>query len=299
LGILRSILKIKPDFVVIVGSTTHLLIFSILFLLGIKPIPSIHITMWRKYKKDNFDQRLITKTNKFFFKKCEDFLCASHDIKNQIVQLTNKKAKYHLFKPYYKKKWFQNIKPVDIRKRPFKILFIGRIIDNKGIFDLLKIAHNLQDKNIVFEICGEGNFKYELNEQINKLGLSKVKYLGFLNRFQLLKKIKECHAIIAPTRTGFTEGFNNVIIESILASRPVITSAVCPAMFDVKDAVMEAKPDDIKSYTQAILDLYKNEKLYKTKQRACKKYQAKYYEKKNSWGYMLKRILLKHIKKTR
>ena len=61
------------------------------------------------------------------------------------------------------------------------------------------------------------------------------------------------HAVIVPTTSRFEEGFNMVCAEAILAGRPVITSAVCPALAYIREAAIEVQPDNIDQYYQAIL----------------------------------------------
>jgi glycosyltransferase involved in cell wall biosynthesis len=77
------------------------------------------------------------------------------------------------------------------------------------------------------------------------------------------------HVIVVPTTTRFVEGFNMVIIEALLASRPVITSRVCPAVEYVEAAVREVPPDDVEAYYVAILGLARDRREYEDLQRRC------------------------------
>ena len=65
-----------------------------------------------------------------------------------------------------------------------------------------------------------------------------------------------------------------------LAGRPVITSAVCPALAYVQEAAIEVKPDNIDEYYQAIVRLYDDTELYKQKQGACATLQGQFYNAK-------------------
>ena len=46
-----------------------------------------------------------------------------------------------------------------------------------------------------------------------------------------------------------------VCAEAILANRPLIASAVCPALEDLQEASIEVQPDNIDQYCQAVLRL--------------------------------------------
>ena len=86
-----------------------------------------------------------------------------------------------------------------------------------------------------------------------------------------------------------------VCAEAILAGRPVITSAVCPALAYIREAAIEVQPDNIDEYYQAILQLYDDTELYKQKQSACVTLQGQFYNAKNSWAEKLRILLNKHV----
>ena len=100
--------------------------------------------------------------------------------------------------------------------------------------------------------------------------------------------------VIVPTTTRFQEGLNQVVLEDILSGRPVITSAVCPAIHYVQEAVVEVDPDDIEGYGDAILSLCDDPALYTQKHEACLSLQARFYDLSQGWGEKLKGILQHH-----
>ena len=97
--------------------------------------------------------------------------------------------------------------------------------------------------------------------------------------------------MIVPTTTDFVEGLNKVILEGVLAGRPVIASAVCPALDVVRDAVVEVAPDDAAGYRDAILQLRGDPELYARKRRACVDYKEQFYDPANSWAAALRSAL--------
>jgi glycosyltransferase involved in cell wall biosynthesis len=101
------------------------------------------------------------------------------------------------------------------------------------------------------------------------------------------------HVVIVPTKSDFVEGLNQVVIEGILANRPVITSSVCPALTYVQEAVLEVLPDDIAAYANAILKLYDDYDFYEMKQQNCSKLQEKFYDASQGWGGVLESIFKK------
>jgi glycogen synthase len=86
-----------------------------------------------------------------------------------------------------------------------------------------------------------------------------------------------------------------VCAEAILCGRPVITSAVCPALVYIKDAALEVPPNDIDGYRQAITTLSASRDLYEQKRAACERLQGQFYETDNSWAAKLRKVLKNYV----
>ncbi len=82
--------------------------------------------------------------------------------------------------------------------------------------------------------------------------------------------------------------------EAILAGRPLVTSKVCPALDYLRDASIEAKPDDAASYRDAIVSLSDDPELYARKQGACAGLQQQFYDRDNSWYAAMRTALEKY-----
>lgn len=115
---------------------------------------------------------------------------------------------------------------------------------------------------------------------------------GHCSKLQMQKMFNQAHVVIVPTKTEFVEGLNRVVIEGVLSGRPVITSAVCPALSYVRDAVVEVPPDDVKAYGDALIKLCDDQKFYEQKQRNCLGLQQQFYDTSHSWGTALKSVLV-------
>jgi glycosyltransferase involved in cell wall biosynthesis len=107
----------------------------------------------------------------------------------------------------------------------------------------------------------------------------------------MLELIQNSHAFIVPTRMEFEEGFNKVVAESILNNRPVLTSAVCPAIDDVRAAVVEARPDNVDDYCRGVKRLVEDAAFYQEKVSACQTVQEQFYDQSNSWREKLKLVV--------
>jgi glycosyltransferase involved in cell wall biosynthesis len=134
--------------------------------------------------------------------------------------------------------------------------FIGRIERSKGVFDVLEAVHRLRSAGHAVELhcCGDGSARSELVAQIEQRGLgAAVTSHGWCDQTQLAAIMADLHVVVAPTRGDFVEGFNMVVVEALLAQRPVITSRTCPALEYVRGpATVEVGVESVDELTEAL-----------------------------------------------
>ncbi len=243
-------------------------------------------------------ERLILTLNRnLFASRCTAILSVSKDISEQIIQLTAGQHRTLVpFLPSYKQMDFASIIEPDHTQVPFRVLFAGRVERDKGVFDLLEITKRFIVEGrqyIEFDICGEGSAleSLRLAAQQAKVDSFFVCH-GHCSKLQMQKMFNQAHVVIVPTKTEFVEGLNRVVIEGVLSGRPVVTSAVCPALSYVRDAVVEVPPDDVKAYGDALIKLCDDRKFYEQKQRNCLGLQQQFYDTSQSWGTALKSVLV-------
>lgn len=297
LHLLVSAIRFRANFVIASTGTSYWFMFSLFSWLGIKVIPSVHCTLWHKYLPVRKIHKLILALSRnFFASDCQGIMAVSHDISQQISQLTaNSHQPILEFFPTFRRANFASIKAPSTSHSPFLILFAGRIEENKGVFDVLEIAKRFAKiglTDVTFHICGTGSVLESLRLAAKEAGVDSTFLChGYCSKPQMRDMFNRCHVVIVPTRKSFLEGFNKVVCEGILSGRPVVTSSVCPSLSYMGNAVIEVPPDDIQSYGDALLALYQDDQLYKQKRLACLEVQEKFYDQKKSWGFALESIL--------
>lgn len=296
--LLTYTIRFRANVVVASSGTTHWFVLSIFSLIGVKVILSLHCTLWCKYRTLRLaDELILSLSRNLFSNKSKAILAVSHDITQQICQLTaGKHQPIFEFFPTFRQADFANLAEPSPLRSPFRVLFAGRVEQSKGVFDLLEIAKRFAiegRQDMIFDICGEGSALESLRAAANQAGVdASLIFHGYCRKPQMQEMFSRSHVVIVPTRTEFIEGFNRVVCESILSGRPVVTSAVCPALSYVRDAVVEVPPDDVKAYGDALLKLYSNLEFYEEKRQACLRAQEQFYDITKSWGAALKSILL-------
>ena len=106
--------------------------------------------------------------------------------------------------------WFKKPKNQEINK--FKLLYVGRIRVEKGIFSLASLIKN--KRHISLTIVGaEKNTSYKINQSNINIQLTQNQKL------KLIKYYDDHNIFILPS---FTEGYPLVLLESLARRRPVI-----------------------------------------------------------------------------
>jgi glycosyltransferase involved in cell wall biosynthesis len=297
LRMIASAIRFRADALVICDGTCHWFALRLLPWLGVRVIPTLHCMFWPQSSPPPGQiKRLLNRLDlPFWHRSATAILSASSDINCQLDQLTaNLHAPVIDFLPTYRPGTFDAAPPA-LDRKPFRVLFGGRIEAYKGVFDLLEVARQLNQAcrdEIEFDLCGAGSAIEQLKRKAAELALSdRFRIHGHCDRPTMRQMFHQAHVLIVPTTTDFAEGFNQVVVEGVLAARPVITSSVCPALDYVRKAVVEVPPDDVDSYRQAILRLLDDRDFYEQKRNACLALQSQFYDATRGWAAALLRTL--------
>lgn len=132
-------------------------------------------------------------------------------------------------------------------------LMLSRLIEQKGIYDLVSAVENINQenilKNIEFWIGGDGELKGELDDLIRVKELSaKIKLLGFVDSKKVLK---EADVVILPSHK---ESMPMCLVEAAAAKKCIIATDVGGIKNIVKDNYngFLVKPKDIQDLTEKI-----------------------------------------------
>ena len=104
------------------------------------------------------------------------------------------------------------------------ILFVGRLVPEKGVFTLLKAFQNIskQFPNEKLWIVGDGNQIVELQNFTENNKLKNVSFLGNKSREELQDIYANSKFSVVPSE--YLEAYGNVILESLAFGKTVITS---------------------------------------------------------------------------
>ncbi|WP_370317364.1 glycosyltransferase [Pseudoalteromonas sp.] len=109
------------------------------------------------------------------------------------------------------------------KSSPLQFLFIGRVQEDKGIYELLSAFEELPVDNFTLSVIGNGE---ALDELQSKYELSQsITFLGPIPNHLLSSYIDKSDCLIVPSKNKY-EGFPRVILEGWSRSTPVIVSDV-------------------------------------------------------------------------
>jgi glycosyltransferase involved in cell wall biosynthesis len=145
--------------------------------------------------------------------------------KNKIVLINGEGVDTNFYKPI-----------CQLEDKSFKFLFIGRLIEEKGILEFISAANKFltqqQDSEIKFYILGDfdnGNRTGLTKDSFFKLidSNQQIEYLGY--KSDLRSVIANVDCIVLPS---YREGLSRVLLEAASMSKPVVTTDV-PGCNDV------------------------------------------------------------------
>jgi glycosyltransferase involved in cell wall biosynthesis len=139
-----------------------------------------------------------------------------------------------------------------------RILFVGRIVPEKGLSWLLK-SLKLSDPRIQLDIAGEGWAQPQIKKLVKQLGLSdRIIWHGWCNSEKLRTLYHQCFSVIFPSIWPEPAGL--VTLEAYAHCRPVIASAVggIPEHLRHGETGILVPANDIKKLADAITELSTN-----------------------------------------
>lgn len=149
-------------------------------------------------------------------------------------------------------------------KKKWQLLFVGRIEERKGIFELLEACRELIRRNFNFHLhlVGGGNLFHSLkNEFTNNEKLKHFfTFYGLVAEREIIEKLyKESDIFILPT---YTEGFARVLYDAMRFKLPILTTMVggIPGYLESKINCIEIFPRDYKSIIDGITFLARDPK---------------------------------------
>ena len=118
---------------------------------------------------------------------------------------------------------FYNYEAYPSEENGINLLYLGRLMKEKGVVELISAFNNIKDRyNVTLTLVGffEDDFREDFNNLLDK-DSERILFYGFTRDPK--KFYKKAHCVLVPS---YHEGMNNVLLEASSTGRAVITSNI-------------------------------------------------------------------------
>lgn len=163
-------------------------------------------------------------------------------------------------------KKFQYSSPL---KRPSRIVSVSRLVEKKGLVDLVEACSILASRNQEFicEIIGTGPLELDLRSQIDRLGLGEtVKLVGPRPQDEIIEHIQSAAVFASPCvigSDGNRDGLPTVLLEAMALGTPCVSTDVngIPEVLHHEETGLMVQQHDPLSLANAFERLFDDNKL--------------------------------------
>lgn len=147
-----------------------------------------------------------------------------------------------------------------IRRAKLKILFVGRLVEEKGILDLKAAVKILKQKNIEFNltIVGNGPLKKQILSKLNEVDIE-IKQIPYE---EMPGVYQAADIFVLPSKPAkhWQEQYGMALIEAMASGLPIITTKSVSIQEVVGKAALLVAPGNIKDLAKVIEKLLKDKK---------------------------------------
>lgn len=156
-----------------------------------------------------------------------------------------------------------------------KLLYVGRIIYDKGLDLLIKALANLDKNKIHLDIVGSGQEQKNLEMLAKDLGLSSViSFHPWASQKELIDFYKNNHIFIHPCR--WVEPFGRTIVEAMSYGLPIITTEKTGSAWAMGNAGLTFKKEDVEDLRQKIKIMISSQQVLRHYEGLAKKQAASF-----------------------
>ncbi len=238
--------------------------------LGLPLISTIHATeIGRGGSLDGEYRKKVRDIERLLVDQSDGIICCSNYMLGRIQhELGAANAKISVIPNGVEAATFKNdgnllLVPATASEERKTILYVGRIVREKGVFTLLEALDELRtrEKNIGLVYVGEGPLKEDLAKEVLRRRLGdRVKITGFVDQQRLVALYNSSHVFVLPSHY---EPFGMVALEAMASRVPVVVSDVGGLSEIVEDGITGVKvpASDPHALAEGILRVLENPEL--------------------------------------
>lgn len=223
---------------------------------------------------------------RLFFSLTDKVLTPTVFAKEELVKIGVSPKKVTIFHYWIDLEIFSPKGKLKLKKKlkwgKFTVLFVGRLIETKGVKLLLEILPKL-NKKIQLVIIGTGPLTNEIKRaEKNFLNL---KYLGGIENNDLPTYYSAADLVVVPSLVD--EGFGFVVMEAIACGTPVLAAKKGGLLDAISPKTGRLVEPTVQNFKEAIEQLFYNPAEISFLKSNCRDYALKNFSDKNILGIMM------------
>lgn len=269
--VLYHLMKFKPDYILCAGYRQT--IWASFFMSKMLNATLVHTRHNRVEPANAFLNRIMSLLDNMIITRLDFVICNGIYIKEQLLEIGVAPPRIIEFRPGFKKFFltameeksdYKNLKKKDSDSI---IGFVGRMVPEKGVFDLLEACAQKLKENPSLRLVyiGEGPALNGVKKKISSYNLNnQIECLGKIANEKIGSILKQCKFVVIPTRSVFPEGFGKAAIEPMIFGKPVIAPnfGPFPTFITNLENGLLYKVDSIENLKEKIIRLLDDEELY-------------------------------------
>ena len=175
----------------------------------------------------------------------------------------NKDLSFKIINNWLNLDYYNNIISTSDPGSKFKVLFLGWVTKNKGVFDLLEAYKRIEDKSIELYIGGNGDAYDHVAKLIAQNNLTEnVFLLDWVHGEDKIKLLSKADLFVLPS---YQEGYPNALLEGMASGIPTLASNIDSISDFIKHKTNGYlfKPGDSEGLANGILWYKENPQLKK------------------------------------
>ncbi len=222
-------------------------------------IKRLLLTSWETIPFNNesvYRKRFI---KQFSRKNADFFLCYTQKAKICLIKEGVDASKIKIIKLGVDIRRFQ--KKRNIATRNLTLLFVGRLVEEKGIRDLYEAFKKVKAKKL--RIIGEGPLKSKLEQLIGKDDLEKSVTIENKNYHQMPNVYQSADIFVMPSKRTETweEQYGMVLIEAMASGLPIIAYNTGAIGENLENTGILIRENDVNGLARGVMRLIQDETL--------------------------------------
>jgi glycosyltransferase involved in cell wall biosynthesis len=227
-------------------------------------------------------QSFMAKMVKWTLGSADKILALSKPSKEELIKIGVTSDKIDVYHYWVDQTVFKPINKNNAKKQlgwngKFVVLFVGRLIEKKGVNILLEVARQTL-RDIYFAFIGDGPLAEEIKRASGEI--PNVLFIGKINNRDLPLYYNAADIFCIPSQ--YEEGFGRVILEAISCGTPVVGSSKGGIPEAVDSTVGILVEPRIKNLKGVIEKLYKDKEKLEILSSNCRKYAEEKFGEKNA-----------------